>query len=148
MEPKNHAQEQEKLNEQPRQHDNIQNKSISSKSLSNIKQVVPSKICISTSLVCDQYDTSFHAPGALKLHKILHTGQKPFACSNCEKSFYQQGNLKLHNRTHSGEKPFKCSKCKKSFHGSSGLRHHQITHTRARPFACSGCERSFGYKIR
>ena len=63
----------------------------------------------------EQCYKTFPEASQLKIHKIIHSGEKPLTCNQCSKSFSQVGHLKKHMRTHSGEKAFACKQCLKSF---------------------------------
>jgi len=64
---------------------------------------------------CDVCKKSFKHSGVLKVHLLIHTGQRPFTCDVCKKSFRQSGTLKMHLCTHTGERPYICDVRKKNF---------------------------------
>lgn len=80
------------------------------------------------SRVCRLCGKRFANPSALKIHSVVHTGEKPYSCNVCGKSFTQKGNLKSHQRIHTGEKPHHCVKCGKSFSQKISLKQHLMAH--------------------
>ena len=86
---------------------------------------------------------TFTRAGHLKEHKVLHSGERPFACDVCAKTFTQAGHLKEHRRLHSEERPFACDVCAKTFSQAANLKSHQRVHTGERPFACDVCAKTF-----
>lgn len=81
------------------------------------------------SRVCRLCGKRFANPSALKIHSVVHTGEKPYSCNVCGKGFTQKGNLKSHQRVHTGEKPHHCVKCGKSFSQKISLKQHLMAHT-------------------
>ena len=79
----------------------------------------------------------------LAMHKLIHTGEKPFKCMFCQKAFNQSSNLRTHKLIHTGEKRFKCMLCEKAFRQSSNLTRHKLSHTGEKPFKCMLCEKAF-----
>ena len=45
---------------------------------------------------CDECESGFAEPSKLKLHKLVHTGGRPFACVKCDKRFNQLNNRNRH----------------------------------------------------
>ncbi|XP_056263335.1 zinc finger protein 37-like [Pseudoliparis swirei] len=77
---------------------------------------------------CRLCGKTFANLSALRIHTVVHTGEKPHRCCVCGKGFTQKGNLKCHLRSHSGEKPFCCVKCGKTFTRKVNLKHHLMAH--------------------
>ncbi|CAL9693181.1 unnamed protein product [Knipowitschia caucasica] len=77
---------------------------------------------------CELCGKVFANPSALKIHYVVHTGEKPYRCNICGKGFTQKGNLKCHVRIHTGERPFHCAWCGKTFTQKVNLNHHLMSH--------------------
>ena len=60
---------------------------------------------------CKQCGYSATKVSSLKIHLLVHSGEKHFSCNQCEYSCARAGDLKTHMLTHSGEKPFSCRQC-------------------------------------
>ncbi|XP_061568588.1 zinc finger protein 470 [Cololabis saira] len=98
------------------------------KSKLNSHRCVPVDPMKRTRKSCELCDKVFANPSALRIHYVVHTGEKPYRCTMCDKRFTQKGNLKCHLRIHTGEKPFVCVKCGKTFTQKVNLNHHLIAH--------------------
>ncbi|XP_035230535.1 zinc finger protein 708-like [Stegodyphus dumicola] len=75
-------------------------------------------------LHCNHCHKVFASQSKLKVHFLVHTGEKPFACEICGKTFSQKGNLAQHYTLHTGQKYFKCELCERQFNRKDRLRMH------------------------
>ena len=95
---------------------------------------------------CKICNKCFNQSNTLIAHEKSHTGEKPFICKTCNKGFVQSSNLKVHERSHTGEKPHHCKTCKKAFTRIDSLKEHERIHTGEKPYQCKACNSTFNTK--
>lgn len=79
-----------------------------------------------------------------KVHKRLHSGDKPYNCDFCNRPFRQWGDLKYHIQSkHTKDKSHQCEFCGKDFARRYSLVIHRRIHTGERNYSCEYCSKSF-----
>ena len=58
----------------------------------------------------------------------MHTKIKNFFCIECNATFSRKNRLKIHMMIHKGERPFECNFCKKKFREKSNYNYHMKKH--------------------
>ncbi|ODM92590.1 putative zinc finger protein [Orchesella cincta] len=102
------------------------------------------------SRLCIMCDKRFRNMGALNLHMLVHTKERPFWCNLCPSSFCTKSKLRQHvreSKVHNNieGKPLVkfCIMCDKGFANSAGFNAHIFLHTREKPFWCEQCTSSY-----
>ena len=73
---------------------------------------------------------AFKTKGQLNDHKNRHFNYRPFICSICNARFNRKIRLKIHFMIHTGEKPFVCNfpNCNMKFRDKGNLNNHYKKH--------------------
>ena len=67
----------------------------------------------------------------LDLHKMMHSGEKPYKCGFCEGEFRQAAHKRTHERNVHGApggKTVKCNHCEKTFNDTGHKKTHELSH--------------------
>ncbi|XP_075159001.1 uncharacterized protein LOC142232169 [Haematobia irritans] len=96
-----------------------------------------------TSGVCEVCNRTFNDLYNLRIHKMIHSGEKPFQCEVCGKRFRQYNKLKIHCITHTNDKPYICEICGKGFRFRNYLSVHKRLHFGENPYKCKFCNEHF-----
>jgi len=101
---------------------------------------------IDKSLMCRVCSKVFASKNGLKVHEVIHTGEKPYACEQCDKRFSLQCNRICHIiQTHNTDKHVMCEHCGLKCMSKAALKVHMVVHTKEKPFSCLKCNKKFSF---
>jgi len=94
---------------------------------------------------CSMCDKRFPLRTVLRNHeRATHGGDRKFICEQCGRRCATAQALKVHKRMHTGERPYVCKMCDMSFHQASTLSQHlNVIHSSLRPHMCVKCGKTF-----
>ena len=98
-----------------------------------------------SSYKCPKCAKSFTAPGSLRRHMEVHTGQFSYYCEICRRGFNTQTNYSTQKRMHKGLK-YNCLYCTKSYVFKQTYDYHQSVRTGQYRFNCDKCGKGFNEK--
>ncbi|PZC79068.1 hypothetical protein B5X24_HaOG216883 [Helicoverpa armigera] len=75
---------------------------------------------------CPECPRVFQHRNSLLYHLLSHSG-KQHMCRECGKGFYTVAALKIHKRVHNGDRPYKCDVCGRDFRQWSDVKYHKIS---------------------
>ncbi|KAH1003731.1 hypothetical protein HUJ04_003601 [Dendroctonus ponderosae] len=95
---------------------------------------------VGNNYICHTCGKSFRGENSLKVHLMIHKGERPYQCELCLKEFYSKQYLTVHCRIHTGEKPYECEFCGKGFAQKPPLKIHLRLHLGETPYECDVCD--------
>ena len=92
-------------------------------------------------LTCDICSNQFSTEKVMILHRLQHSGHKPFKCNKCYKEFYDEKLFQKHEETHRKNNDLYCPHCPKKFGGEEWLKLHcEKVHPDVKPIIVTGNE--------
>ncbi|KAK7115019.1 uncharacterized protein [Littorina saxatilis] len=103
---------------------------------------------------CDICFKDFSCQDSLRVHRLRHSGLRPFKCDQCNKSFMLKSALVLHQRRHTDFRPHGCPKCGEMFRWKASVTQHMLHHhplpegeNDVKKFTCHKCGKMFKQQI-
>merc|ERR1712228_341967 len=84
-------------------------------------------VVVSESLECDVCGKHLLTIETLKLHKLLHSNERPYKCTECESTFIVRARLNNHLLGVHGINPHQCDLCNQSFAKKRELKQHKAS---------------------
>ena len=97
---------------------------------------------------CEVCGKEFKLKSTLKMHKVVHSTERPFQCDICDKSYKVSVDLTYHMKKHDDTFEYSCEICAKQFKCKKVLRSHLKSHLSEaeKTHICTECGYKFGRK--
>ncbi|XP_046385134.1 uncharacterized protein LOC124155397 isoform X2 [Ischnura elegans] len=92
---------------------------------------------------CEVCGRKCGTPYALKSHRMIHSGERPFKCSVCDKAFRTKNFLEQHVNSHTKEKSYKCDVCDAVLSTVTSLARHKERHKGEMKYKCDNCGKQY-----
>jgi len=103
--------------------------------------------------MCPVCDKSYCSESSLNVHRVLHTGERPYACTQCDKTFRYTSSKIIHFNAVHLKIPYNynnkiiCEHCGLKCPTNNALKSHKVVHTREKPYTCPKCDKKFAYAM-